>query len=243
MSEFKNLKRPPAMETVFEILFSDENETDAKSLCIENNNMKNRFPSRNDLFLFEAKLGDQNNTSSKSSLIGYSYENSEELTQFRTDGFSYNKLGNYPGWDDFIKNAVDIYDFYPSKSRSIKRLGLRYINVIEIEKYDGVPKNYFNVFLETEGNASLSDAENFSLKYTSRDDRQNCQINVSFQLSDISKLSVAKFILDIDVLKTGVDRPQSSKDLVDIFGAMRDSKNKIFFSFLKEKVLEQYDEE
>jgi len=243
MSDYKNLNRPPAMEVVFEVLFSDENNGNIEGLCVETPDFKERFPNRNELFLFEAKLGSQENSTSKSSLIGFSYDNGEELSQFRQDGFSYNKLGNYPGWDQFIKNAIDVYQHYPFQSENIKRCGLRFINVIEIEKYNGVPKDYFNVFLEADESASISDIDKYMFKYSCIDEKQDCQINVNFRLSDISKSLEAKFILDIDVLKTSVDSVQKIEDLVDIFTTMRNSKNRIFFSFLKKKVLEYYDEQ
>ncbi|MAF97005.1 MAG: hypothetical protein CMH26_00050 [Micavibrio sp.] len=235
-----NLKTPPAMEVVLEVLIANEENIDTEKLKITDENFTKQFSNQNDIYMFEAKIGDCEAPSSKSSLIGYTYENEEELTQYRRNGFSYNKLGNYPGWDTFVSRAAEVYKNYPYNDKKIRRLGLRYINVIEVENYNGVPKDYFNIFLSSEEKASISNIKDFMIKFSEENKKEGIRKNVNFHLSDLNQDFKAKFILDIDVLKTDVDTIENEEELLEIFGKMRDTKNESFFSYLKENVLKHY---
>ena len=80
--------------------------------------------------------GDLQSSATTRSLNGYLFISKTEgkTVQARRDGFTFNKLRPYSKWKDFTEEAKELWGHYESlaKPQKIKRLGLRYINRMEI---------------------------------------------------------------------------------------------------------------
>jgi uncharacterized protein (TIGR04255 family) len=241
--KYENLAVPPAMEAIFEVTIKDTHGDDVSKLLINNDDFKKRFPIQEDMYSFES-IFDASGVeapSSSSKKFGYTYKaaDNKELTQFRNNGFSYNKLGDYPGGDQFIESALYAWKLYAASGIKIEpsRLGLRYINVISVPGYSGNPQEYFNVFLHHTD--KIGKIEKYQYRYAIDFTDCGCSGIVNFQPAGAVEASEAKFILDIDIIK---QNPiiSSHDEFKDHFTTMRNCKNKIFFNTLTEKLLGKY---
>ena len=240
-NNFSNLKNPPAMEVVFGVSIEDDSNFDIQKLNISGENFRNTFPTQEDIKEIIIDANDKNSHVSTKNL-GYAYKTSdnEELTQFRSNGFTYSKLGNYAGGDDFLKNVLSTWSTYRDSRDKFKisNIGLRYINVITVDNFNYNYKEFFKVFLETTD--EIGKIEKHRYKYTKDFVEQKCTSVVNFYLDTIKSDGEAKFILDIDIIKKDIISPLSNKDLEEHFKDMRYCKNVIFFSTLEKEILEQY---
>lgn len=189
------------------------------------------YPNSNKIFNIQLQISDiqKNEEFNKTkNLLGYIFSNiqNNRKVQFRLDGYSYNMLRPYSNWDDFSENALSNLKKYIDfvKPKSITRIGLRYINRIdlpleenEFEKYikylppipSDLPKKYKNLFwrMEVPSNDSISKA-------------------IITQTFESIKENSASFIIDIDVYQD--EKIDTSESLTERFNSLRELKNQIF---------------
>lgn len=241
---FDSLRFPPAIEVVFDVSFVEEKHFDVNQFEIKNTPLNKKLPIVEKMNLFEGVINSEGAMSSSRHSMGFFYksEDGKEQVQFRKNGFSYHKLGDYPGWDKFSESAMNALKVYQSlyNKASISRLGLRFINLISISDYNNNDKNFFNVFINTSEAKDIPTINQCRYRYSTEFKQLNCQANVNFGLSAIVDKTNAKFILDIDVFKDKAPISSQKKEILSSYNEMREAKNIIFFSTLNEKSLEQY---
>lgn len=61
-------------------------------------------------------------------------ENGNKVVRFQRDTFAFSQLSPYPGWNAFIKQAVELWMIHErlAKPAEIARIGLRFINRIDL---------------------------------------------------------------------------------------------------------------
>ena len=231
------------MEVVFEILIKEDNEFQVSRLLTEDKEFRNRFPAIENIRMFEGQIPvDENKEGALiNKLYGYTYKSADgkELAQFRSNGFAYNKLGDYPGGDEYIKSALSAWALYAkcNPNASITRLGLRFINVITVNGFDGDYQKYFWVYLNHSD--AIGNIDMFQYRYSKDFPELGCKAVVGFNPAASTESNQAKFLFDIDVLKDG-NVAKDEMSINDAFMLMRNCKNMIFFATLNNKLLEQY---
>lgn len=167
-------------------------------------------------------------------LLGYIFSNIQgnRKVQFRLDGYSFNMLRPYSNWDEFSSSAFNHLQKYLAlaKPLAITRIGLRYINRIdlpfenqEFESYikylppvpAGLPKKFEKYF--------------FQMQIPSEDGLSKAVISQTFEQEENGRIP---FIIDIDVFQD--DRIRASDSLVERFNSLRNLKNRIFEDLVTE---------
>lgn len=167
-------------------------------------------------------------------LLGYIFSNIQgnRKVQFRLDGYSFNMLRPYSNWDDFSDTAFKHLQKYITlaKPLAITRIGLRYINRIdlpfenqEFENYikylppvpAGLPKKFEKYFLQ--------------MQIPVDDDLSKAVISQTFEQEKNGRIP---FIIDIDVFQD--DRIKANDSLTEKFNSLRNLKNRIFEDLVTE---------
>jgi uncharacterized protein (TIGR04255 family) len=161
-------------------------------------------------------------------LLGYIFSNIQgnRKVQFRLDGYSFNMLRPYSNWEDFSKSAFNHLQKYISvaKPLAITRIGLRYINRIDLPSENQAFKNYIK-YLPTVPAELPNKFEKYFLQMQipSDDGLSKAVISQTFQPDQNGRIP---FIIDIDVFQE--DRIKASDSLIERFNNLRNLKNKIF---------------
>ncbi len=240
--DLSDLKNPPAIEVVFDIRLDEEEGLSAQNFNIAEKNFNERFSKKDDIRFFEAMVG-ENQSSSRYGIHGIEYknDNGKELARFNLDGFSYHSLKDYPLWGKFLKNAIYTWKKY-KKCRNkhvIKRLGLRYINLIKIPKSCSNLNDYFDVDIQFP-KSDVGQIKQYQYRYAS-DFGDNCGGVINFVQQPISATDQHKsFILDIDIYIGELSDELNDAKLEGYFEKMRSIKNKVFEAHLTDKTLENF---
>lgn len=240
-TSLQTLKNPPVIEAVIEIQLQEEQGLSIDGLAASTEEFTKRFSKKDDINFLKNHIKDDA-VSSEHGISGIIYKNSnnKELTQFRLDGFSYNNLEDYPGWESFFDSAMFAWSEYIKQRPNVDilRLGLRFINLIKIPKSDDV-----NLFFRARLNLPSDDkvigkVASSQYRYFSDFPESNCSSIVNFIEQPVSTGDDKKsFILDIDVvMQSNVDK----ESLIKCFQDMRAIKNSIFKAHLTEKLIGDY---
>ncbi len=241
--EFLNLSRPPAMEVVFGVSVESDSNFDLKKLTVSDDQFRKRFPIKKEIHELAGTFNpEKEEITHIHNQLGYEYKakNEEEITQFEHEIFTYNKVGDYPGGDEFLKNLLFAWKFYSNIRDEFKITGiaLRYINVITIPNFNYNYQDYFHTYLVTPD--KIENVERCKYGYLKEFKAEKCFSVVNFNLDTVKNNAEAKFILDIDIRKKDVPPSLTEENIRSYFEEMRYCKNLIFFETLKKEVLEQY---
>jgi len=165
---------------------------------------------------------------------GWVLKNAEgnQLLQFRLDGFTLNRLPQYPRWEDLIEEAMRWWRQYEAlaKPSEVTRIGVRYINRLPLPDSD-LTKYVLALPLvppHVEGEASyffqqviLKPAPDLTLQITQ---------SIEEALDDGKQ----PYILDIDVGRTG-QIASDNAGLLAQFEELRHYKNTVFFNSISEE--------
>lgn len=176
-------------------------------------------------------------------LQGYFFKTADErnIAQFRTDGFTFNRLKPYTSWEDIFPIAMDLWGLYcdVAKPELVTRLALRYINHIPLPP----SVKDFSEFLRA---APVIPPElpqylsRFLTRITIHDPERNLSAHVGQALETDAAARTIKVILDIDAFTQGEFRPHDPT-IPETFEQLRHFKNEIFFSSLTEEALRLFE--
>lgn len=234
--------KPPLMEALLDIRVGIDPEFESKRLEEFYQAVKSNFPIKQVQTQFQTEFKvkkDKNpvvNTVKKiNGLILKAIDNSRIL-QSKLDGYTFNKLKPYNGWDKFSGEAFPLWEEYKNiiKPISVKRLALRFINLIEIPLPVDDLKTYFNTFPTIAKNLPY-DVSEFLLRVVLNDDKSKNKAIVS-QAIDLTKLGRDKLpiIFDIDVYREVSLKPEDEK-INEVFESLREFKDLIFEESLTEE--------
>lgn len=167
-------------------------------------------------------------------------EDQLQVAQFRSDGFTLNRLAPYSSWDTLCPEALRLWMVYAKVMRptAIARIAVRYINHIRM---DGM-----NVRLSDYLRAPLPMPEGIPLPPTS--------FLTSVVLSDLESRSIVRvtqsleppqqppdvvLLLDIDASSNGRWVPEDG-GVSGVLNQLRHLKNGAFFGSLTQKAIERF---
>jgi uncharacterized protein (TIGR04255 family) len=168
-------------------------------------------------------------------------EDEKTIAQFRTDGFTLNKLRPYTEWDTIFPEAMRLWTVFLSAARpaSVSRTALRYINEFDLPGgLSSLPR--FLRSLPPTPPAAPGRPRGFLTRVFGDDEKSRLGSVVTYSVGETS-MSQTHVVLDIDVHCTaipGVNRD----DLSPAFGRLRDIKNQIFFQSLSDEAILLFDQ-
>lgn len=153
-----------------------------------------------------------------------------EIALLSPAALTISQLAPYPGWGDFFGRFVRDWKEWKASVgyRKIKRIGVRYINRLDIPAADGQINmmNYIRLYVHTPD--AVGPQEIFGAQVeTTLEDKSVLHINIASMSSPL--IDHLSLLLDIDVIRLQ-DVPQSDADLLAYVEQARITKNTIFES-------------
>jgi uncharacterized protein (TIGR04255 family) len=149
-------KNPPLVEVVCEFRFR---EPDPAGFAIADRvyeRLKNRYPGKKELFQFEVGFelkGDDFQQKAVKQKAGFEFSDSvrAELVRVGPDFISVHHLAQYDSWEVFAPQAlIALHAFLDSsESKTLQRVGLRYIDKVIIPSTDFRLSEFFTVYPHT----------------------------------------------------------------------------------------------
>jgi uncharacterized protein (TIGR04255 family) len=172
--------------------------------------------------------------------LDFRSEDEKLLAQFRTDGFTLNRLKPYTSWDELRPIALDLWRLYCSVARpeGVMRLALRFINQIVLPSEKIAFSRYITMapVVPPELPQAVSA---FLTRTTIHDHEQGVSAHVAQAFGKDSESRMV-FVLDIDAYSEGAWTP-SDPGIEATLGALRTLKNLVFFNGLTETTLKQFE--
>jgi uncharacterized protein (TIGR04255 family) len=227
-------KHPPITEAVIGITF----ETpigDAEILSVQEKFAAN-YPQHQRLSTLNLKVNVNTGSNNKATTavdeeVGHRRATSDmtQLLVFMPATFLISQLAPYPGWDEFFSRFARDWKQWNRYMgfRQIKRVGVRYINRIDIPVSGPILEHeeYLNVFPKVPDNLGPITAYGVQTTFMLEDIGCNLSLNSAAVPSPL--LNHASFLIDQDINKE-IDPPQSEKDIHALLQAIRLKKNQIF---------------
>ena len=155
------------------------------------------------------------------------------IVQFRTNGFSFNKLRPYDKWESFSGEAISYLKEYLAISNPAKitRLALRYINKLDIPLPVSSLKEYLATVPAVAPKLPQEMAE-FFMRLVIPDPHDIATVAILTETIDktpqASPEGILPIILDIDVFKNVSFTNTDLAEICAIFEALRKFKNTVF---------------
>lgn len=170
------------------------------------------------------------------------FDDGKHVAQFRVNGFTFSRLAPYETWEQMSESAASIWTAYSAaiKPREVNRIALRYINSLciplPIEKVESylpygpkLPPEVPQVISGFLNRVQINDVLTGDFAVVTQ--------MVESVTPDGGGLNV---LVDIDVAHPCNLVGASDDQIADVLGRLRELKNKAFFGFLEEKILEPY---
>ena len=243
----RHLRYAPITEAIIDFRVKAHPEFRPKAFTSLQTQLSSRFPKMDEYRGLQATFGmirgrGQPPVVQDLGLQGYVFKTSDEKTiaQFRVDGFTFNRLRPYTGWEELFPQALDLWHLYSRVSgpEVITRLAVRYINRITLPAGAITFETYLRAapVIPPELPQSIS---SFLTRVTIADPHTDIAAHVAQALEANTPEQHLIVILDIDAYKQSefaVDDPM----IEQILQQLREFKNQIFFNSLTEETLRQF---
>jgi uncharacterized protein (TIGR04255 family) len=156
------------------------------------------------------------------------------IVQVGTSRCSVSNLAPYVGWENFEKRARSVWAVWRSVAgkKEIERLGLRYINRVDIPGNTVKPDEWFNVYPEFPDILGLKANEAQSVIAGMLD--QNFGVKVATALVPPALIDHLSLVLDIDAFCVAVN-PRGDEEMWAAVSALHDRKNIVFEGCITDK--------
>lgn len=176
-------------------------------------------------------------------LHGYFFRSEDRLNvaQFRTDGFTFNRLKPYTSWANIFSEAQRLWNLYleAMSPAVVATVSTRYINSMQFQLPLPTVENYFKIHLPIPEEIPKT-FSNFLSRITVFDEETKNEATVTFLMDAIKDTPQGRVILDIDAHRSGPFSPTDLEELWQIFESLREMKNRIFFGYITEKTVEAF---
>ncbi len=239
MNHFPKLANPPAVEAILDVGVVFPNGVDLTALKELHDAFRPQYPKLEEQRVVEFAVKQQRGGTLSEphtrdhGVVGYRFrsEDGTELVQCRKDGFTFNRLKPYTGWEDVSQKAKTAWEVYRASfpQAQIVRVALRYINLIDVPVVaSGAPDlaKWFSVALPTPPVEGVT-VSNFVTQSVLHDAASSLDANWTFARQAQPPTSKPAVVIDIDVFATGA--LVSEKDVPDLWAEMRHLKNRLFF--------------
>ncbi len=226
-------KRPPITEASFEIRILEPLD-DAK-LSSLNGRLEPRFETSDQITDFAVGL----NVKRRESVLeprdhGYRLESKDktDILLIKTKSFVCSRLAPYDGWESFRDSCVNGWATWKKVVgvKKIERIGLRYINRIDIPMKDKIKINvedYLTVVPKYPEPDTIASFQRYTMQVVGHIESREFELAINSSVVPSPLVNHLSVILDLDVYRQR-DLPQSDKKIWEMADSMRDQKNRIF---------------
>ncbi len=207
--------------------------------------LEDRFPDRKERLQFVQNLqlaADQQQAPPIRSIEGYLFTSTKDgkIVQARRDGFTFNKLRPYSKWDDFSAEGRELWQRFVGFAHpvAVKRLGLRYINRIEIPENLTDLRDLCLLFPDVPMGVPQAWSEFFQRFATIREDGSPSIVTLAIDIP--TPPNQPAIILDIDVVCHLQNSEVAANAIWPHFERMRVLKNEIFDASLTSRAKDMF---
>jgi uncharacterized protein (TIGR04255 family) len=226
-------KAPPILEAVVEFRFSESvNEEDISKKL---NKFKRNYSEHTNNIEVSTEMS-VNGVSSQHKKIGYRCKTPDQLQIMivNVNLVSISQLAPYPGWSEFCARVMRDLDtnFEVLGRRKISRIGMRYINRIDVPDRLAKVSDYLNIYPVMPDIGRVGEGQ-FAIQTTQQ--LEGGRFGVTIQSASVPSPvpQSTSFLLDIDI-STTLDIPSKSDHICNLLNEMRISKNSMFEALIKE---------
>lgn len=247
MAEIHHLKNAPITEALIDLRIKPSLNSSFLSALSSVTEIQNRYPERQVQRRFKGGFGLQEGqpfiSPPEESVIGYIYKSPDKhhMVQYRLDGFTFNRLKPYTGWENIIAEARKLWNIYHNKTSPelISRIAVRYINRIDLP----LPITDFSDYLTAPPSIPKNAPQavsSFLTRVVVHDSEWQLDANITQAMERSAKRDFVTVIIDVDAYKAGEFVPQTD-DIWMVFNHLRDLKNRIFFGSITEKTARMFE--
>lgn len=169
-----------------------------------------------------------------------------DILQITPNSMVCGRLAPYLGWERYRKWAASNWKTWRRVAgyRKIQRLGLRYINRIDIPADAGAKiriEDYLNVYPEYPDQQAMPHLSQYTMQLVGPLDGGNFNLIINSGIMPPPLIAHSSFALDIDVVREH-DVPQKDDDIWALFDVMREHKNRVFEACVTDKARKLFDE-
>lgn len=246
MTDDVHYRNAPIAEAVFDVRAILPADFDCNKFENFHDEIKKEFPTKEVSLTYTGSIKIEKGQkpvcgAKESGLNGFLFKSTDgtNLIQFKTSGFTFNKLRPYDNWKSFSEDAKKYLEEYLRITSPIKitRVGLRYINRLDIPLPIEDFEDYLNTVPYIAPEIPQVLAEFFMrLVIPNSEDVPNVAI-ITETIDNKIKTdgTFLPLILDIDVFRE-VDLNAGDKKIYEIFENLREYKNTIFNSSITDKM-------
>ncbi len=188
----------------------------------------------------EMRVGQTPLTEATEAIDGFLFTSSDEkqVFQARKNGFTFNRLKPYESWETFRDEAKRLWQFYKEVvSTEVQRIGLRYINMINIPLPIADFRDYLTAapVVPTELPQSV---DSFLSRIVITEPKIDAAAIITQVFEQIVDPKLMPLFLDIDVSKQ--KESFDEEEIWSTFEKMRVFKNAIFFSSITDRMKELF---
>jgi uncharacterized protein (TIGR04255 family) len=215
----------------------------AQALADVGKQLATRFPKSEEFIAVEARLSPALPPAQRKSYHGQRFksEDGTEIVQFRIDGFTYNRLKPYPGWDAFFPQALDLWRLYVATTapEAVTRMAVRYINHLELPALPDDLSRFLTA-PPTLPEAIPGRITGFRNRVSVHDTQAGLSAHLTQACDPNPEPGALTVTLDVDAYKP-LTSEIGDNELVAMFGALHDFKNALFFGSITEATAEMYE--
>ncbi len=236
----KIYKRPPVIEAVIDVRFA--NPLDPRQLDKLVSKQKSNFTIQ-PIEEVEVKLSPNEKAGMKAETnmisVGYKLINNADssiIIQVKPGAISFSRLPPYEGWLNLVAEFKKYYAWFTDKKfKSLSRIGVRYINRIDIPRVDGKIEleDYIKIYPKVP-KIDFPDFSKFSLQTASVMDGNRMLIVNVHPAIEQPLLNHGSIIFDLDVAQS-INLPENNSQLYAALDEIREKKNFFFKSLLTAK--------
>lgn len=173
--------------------------------------------------------------------VQYHSQDGKTVVQFRTDGFTLNRLRPYTEWDSIFPEAMRLWTVYSSVASptSISRASVRYINEFHVPGTVQSLGRYLNSIPNPVLGAP-GRMNGFLSRTASRDEQTGLSSVVTYSVNESIDGLQTQVVFDVDVACSTVTGSNFAA-LAPVFESLREAKNEIFFESLTDATLTLFD--
>lgn len=244
MGTSRRYPRAPIAEAVIDLHVEPRDGlalADLESFAAE---VQRDYPTRKKRFQAQGRIeiGDQLSTSASSRQVGWAFVTSDEkhVVQASLDEFTFSRLAPYESWDPFRCEARRWWRVYRQLTapQRVTRLGVRYINRIDIPAAHVEMKDYFRTSPEISPDLPQT-MEAFFLHVTLPQDDIDCHAVLNETVVPSVTAGTTSVVLDIDLFRMA-EVPADDQAIWELFETLRSRKNVIFEACITDRTRELF---
>lgn len=220
-------RKPPITESVVEFRISDQ--ISFETIKKQANKFKRNYTQESQTIEFKGEMSEKG-FSGRQEPIGLRFATKDELEilLINKGNIVVSQLAPYPGWEIFSKRILRDFEMFSTVfgRRKLSRIGVRYINRLDIPLETITVEDYLNV---TPRIPAFGQKVGRSFALQSTQDLEDGRFGVTIQSATVDSPVPAamSLLLDVDLFSDS-DLPMRTDNIATLLAEMRDIKNRIF---------------